>query len=193
MYQPTNIEQWKPVVGYEGLYEVSNKGRVLSLRTNRIMRPWRHYRAGLRLSLTKDKVSKMNQIHRLVYEAFNGPIPDGYIVRHLNDNADDNRPENLVVGTHQDNINDMLRNSGHYRSKVMNCPRNHPLMEGNLVVGQLKRGYRSCLACDRARIRVKRNPSLGSLQDESDRIFISLHEDGFISDAAYLSWDQSKK
>lgn len=188
MYEPTYVEQWRPVVGYEGLYEISNKGRVLSLRTNRILKPWKHYRSGLRVTLTKDGARKMNQIHRMVYEAFNGPIPDGLLVRHVNDNSEDNRPENLLVGTHQDNRDDMMRNSGHYKQKILECPRSHPLVEGNLVKGQLRRGFRSCLACDRARLRVKRHPSLGTLKDESDRIFKKLHNDGRISDAAFLSW-----
>ncbi|MCZ9296685.1 NUMOD4 motif-containing HNH endonuclease [Corynebacterium yonathiae] len=193
MYQPTNIEQWRPVVGYEGLYEISNKGRVLSLRYNRMLKPWKPPRGGLQVHLTKNKTRKMNQIHRMVYSAFIGEIPDEHVVRHLNDNPEDNRPENLITGTPQDNTNDMLRNSGHYRSKTTACPRNHPLVEGNLVLGQLKRGHRSCLSCDRARIRVKRNPSLGTLKDESDRIFRKLHDDGNISDAAYMSWRPAKQ
>lgn len=184
----TNIEKWQPVPGFEGLYEVSNKGRVMSLRRQKIMKPWKHYRGGLRLTLSKNKKGKMYQIHRLVYTAFNGPIPEGYVVRHLNDDSLDNRVENLAVGTYQDNTNDMLRLHGHYQDSKLTCPRNHPLMEGNLVPGQLKRGYRSCLSCDRARLRVKRNPNLGTLKDESDRIFRKMHDDGNVSDAAYMSW-----
>lgn len=190
MEKPSNIEQWKPIVGYEGLYEISNKGRVLSLRYKRIMKTWKHYRGGLRLSLTKDGESKMRQIHRLVYEAFIGEIPEGYVVRHLNDDSDDNRVENLAVGTYKDNMQDMVRVSGHYQSKIEACPRNHPLSEGNLVIGQLKRGHRSCLACDRARIRVKRNPELGTWQEESDREFESMIERGSIPNAVALSWNR---
>lgn len=192
MSNNSSIEQWKPVVGYEGLYEISNRGRVLSLRSGRVLKVWKHYRGGLRITLSKDGVQKMRQIHRMVYESFVGEIPEGYVIRHLNDDSEDNRVENLASGTYVDNSQDMIRVSGHYQSKVENCPRSHPLGEGNLVAGQLKRGHRSCLACDRARVRVKRNPDLGTWQEESDMLFQKLFDDGKISNAVYLSWGKAK-
>lgn len=49
-------------------------------------------------------------IHRLIYEAFHGEIPSGLVVRHKNDIAYDNRPENLLLGTMKDNSADSIRN-----------------------------------------------------------------------------------
>lgn len=52
-------------------------------------------------------------VHRLVYESIIGPIPEGMVVRHLNDKPSDNRIENLAIGTQKDNMQDCLRN-GHF-------------------------------------------------------------------------------
>ena len=46
------------------------------------------------------------KIHRLICEAFHGPAPEGSnIVLHLNEDATDNRPENLAWGTQKQNLN----------------------------------------------------------------------------------------
>ena len=53
-----------------------------------------------------DYKGKNYKVHRLVCEAFNGPPPfDKAIVMHLNDDATNNRPENLAWGTHKENLN----------------------------------------------------------------------------------------
>lgn len=43
--------------------------------------------------------------HRLVCEAFNGQPPEGAVCMHLNEDASDNRPENLAWGTQKENLN----------------------------------------------------------------------------------------
>lgn len=48
--------------------------------------------------------------HRIVWEMFNGEIPDGMVVRHLNDVKGDDRIENLAIGTYRDNCLDRIRN-----------------------------------------------------------------------------------
>jgi hypothetical protein len=53
---------------------------------------------------------KRCDIHRIVYETFNGPIPEGMLVRHFDDNELNNDPSNLVVGTVKDNWDDAIRN-----------------------------------------------------------------------------------
>src|SRR5690606_34466884 len=42
---------------------------------------------------------KTYRVHRLICEAFNGPAPDGYVCMHLDEDASNNRPENLAWGT----------------------------------------------------------------------------------------------
>lgn len=104
----SNIENWKPVVGYEGLYEVSDWGRVRSLDKyiknwpkgirlvkGRVLKPGRHRKGYLLVVLNKDGVMKTCKVHRLVAIAFI-PNPDGLPqVNHKDENKHNNRVENL--------------------------------------------------------------------------------------------------
>lgn len=111
-------EIWKDIPGYEGWYKVSNFGRVRSLdryvngksstkqiRKGRILKPCVHSCGYLYLTFSIEKKRKYLFIHRLVYEAFNGPIPEGMQVNHINENKTDNRLENLNLMTPKENIN----------------------------------------------------------------------------------------
>ena len=119
----TESEVWKPVVGYEGLYEISDKGRVkrveqmitrsdgVTRRFDENIRKVSVSRKGyLRLMLSKDRVLKNHEVHRLMAEAFI-PNPERHpMVRHLNDEKTDNRLENFAWGTAKDNGEDAVRN-----------------------------------------------------------------------------------
>jgi len=115
------VERWLPVVGYEGLYEVSGLGRVRSLRPSfRIRDPsgllsqsrgTRH----LLVALRRDGQQRQFGVHRLVARAFFGPCPAGQEVRHGSGGAHDNRIVNLCYGTHQQNMGpDKLRDGTMY-------------------------------------------------------------------------------
>ena len=116
-------ELWQPVVGYEGLYEVSDQGRVRSLdRVVKCKRPFggisERPQAGKVLSLgtrtnnngrkfahiSKGGVSRSPLVHRLVAAAFIGPCPKGFEVDHVNGDPLDNRACNLEYVTHEENI-----------------------------------------------------------------------------------------
>lgn len=98
-------EIWKPILQYEAFYEVSNKGRVRSLRTGGIMR-MRIGRDGyVRFSLTKDGKQTHKLLHRLLAIAFI-PNPDNFAeVNHKNENKQDNSILNLEWCTHKYNSN----------------------------------------------------------------------------------------
>lgn len=101
-------EIWKDVVGYEGLYQVSNLGIVRNSHTKRHLKPT-YTRTGYAhvWLYGKDHVSgrtgKGFQVHRIVAKAF-CQKPDGADeVNHLNENKADNRACNLEWCTHKEN------------------------------------------------------------------------------------------
>ena len=99
-------EIWKPVLGFEGKYEVSNLGNVKSLIRNRLLKPASNRasnRGYLFVGLGKDH--KLKYVHRLVWEAFNGPIPEGLQINHLDENKHNNSLSNLSLVTPSENIN----------------------------------------------------------------------------------------
>lgn len=100
-------EIWKEIPGYEGIYQASNLGKIRSLKRNkvRILRPRRSGNGYYNVKLYLNKVSKCSTVHRIVWLAFNGPIPEGMQINHLNENKSDNRLENLSLCTVKENIN----------------------------------------------------------------------------------------
>ena len=116
-------ELWLPVVGFEGLYEVSNHGRVRSL--HRIVkhrhggeRRWKGRMMALticrttgyrQVGLNKDGERKTFTVHQLVAAAFFGPCPEGLYVRHGPAGPLDNSVENLSYGTRSEIEQDKKR------------------------------------------------------------------------------------
>ena len=99
-------EIWKPVLGFEGKYEVSNLGNVKSLITNKLLKPGSNCasnRGYLFVGLGREH--KKKYIHRLVWEAFNGPIPEGLQINHKDENKLNNSLSNLSLVTHRENMN----------------------------------------------------------------------------------------
>ena len=64
------MEIWKDIKGYEGLYKISNKGNVRSLKRNVILKPGINHKGYYYVILYKKSISKSYRIHRLVAEAF---------------------------------------------------------------------------------------------------------------------------
>lgn len=107
----TSVEVWKPVVGYEGLYEVSNQGRVRNLQTTRILstKPSKHLGYVL-CNLRRQGVVQGCYAHSLVLEAFVGLRPSSnHQACHGNGNRADNRLQNLRWGTRAENYEDARR------------------------------------------------------------------------------------
>ena len=115
-------EIWKPVLGYEGLYEVSNHERVRSVSRmvinsngvgerrspGKLLKQYMGDVGYYRVTLCKDGIPKNKRVHDLVCSAFHGPRPEGMEVLHLDGTRTNNKPENLMWGTRSDNMKDPI-------------------------------------------------------------------------------------
>lgn len=92
-------ERWTDVVGYEGLYSVSTRGKVYSHYSNRCLKPCMTKTGYCRVHLVKDKKTSCLAIHRLVAIAFVPNPQNKPTVNHINEIKTDNRAENLEWAT----------------------------------------------------------------------------------------------
>lgn len=101
------MEIWKSVKNYEGHYEVSNLGKVKSIKFNKeiILKPKLSNNKYLMVNLSINDKTKTRTIHQLVAEAFLNHIVDGFklVVNHINHIRIDNRVENLEIITMREN------------------------------------------------------------------------------------------
>lgn len=115
------MEVWKPIVGYEGYYEVSSLGRIRSLdREIHYVNGRVDHRKGqiksvrprkdgyLQFNVSKDSKKAVLHVHHVACEAFHGPRPAGMDVSHNNGIRDDNREANLRYDTRKGNLHDTL-------------------------------------------------------------------------------------
>lgn len=159
-------EQWRPIPGYEGIYEVSSLGRVRSLprvdaqggrRRMRLHKPsrmdaWGH----LGVKIRKGGKVKSRYVHQLVLEAFVGPRPIGMVACHWNDIPHDNRLENLRWASPGDNRTDLIRNGHDPNLSKTQCPRGHPYDEENTRNYAGRRHCRKCQRIHEAAYRTRR-------------------------------------
>jgi hypothetical protein len=122
-------EEWLPVSGYEGIYEISTLGNVKSVgrvvpfrwfsRTiNERILSYRVDSSGhAQVGLCVDGVEKMHLVHRLVLEAFTGECPDGMECCHNDGDPSNNRIDNLRWDTHAGNMGDTVNHGTHNRGE----------------------------------------------------------------------------
>lgn len=143
-------EIWEDVKGYEGLYQVSNCGRVKSLGRHRVGRDGvkKYYKErviklgnfnGYRnIALWKDNRKKIIKIHRLVYQAFCGELVKGLYIDHIDHDPSNNNVENLQQISHRENCSKdkwrhncasnfvgVSRNGNGWRAEIMLNGENH--------------------------------------------------------------------
>lgn len=169
-------ERWLPVVGWEGLYEVSDHGRVRSARRTIRFKDGRSrtYEPQLRkqtpqaayghmcVGLKRNGDRRTVRVHRLVLEAFVGPCPEGMEGCHNDGDASNNALPNLRWDTSSANKQDMIRHGTNYRLNLTRCPYGHSLDAPNVMAYAAHTGRRGCLACSRARAHIQRNPDMKS-------------------------------
>jgi hypothetical protein len=143
-------EEWKPVPDWENLYEVSDKGRVRSLRSGKFMTQHRQDKKNehRKVRLSRDGKGTTKRVHQLVMLAFVGHPKPGQIVRHLDDNPLNNLLSNLVYGTKSDNSYDSVRNGKHTWASRGKCKNGHTLGGDN--VHPSSGSARRCKQCHKA-------------------------------------------
>lgn len=156
-------ERWKPVLGFEGAYEVSDFGRVRScdrqavyvrivdgqpqkatrLRRGTLLRPGT-VKSGHQLVSLGRGASRL--VHRLVLDAFVGPKPPGHEGCHGDGNPANNRLDNLRWGTRSDNVQDAVRHGTHgtWTKKLARSPR--AMLNPDTVI-QIKRRLSTGASC----------------------------------------------
>ena len=173
-------ENWKPVVGWEGLYEVSDHGNVRSLDREvpsrnqngpfvkklkgRELKLKVNTSGHLRVDLCRDSQVSAREVHRLVLEAFRGTCPPGHECCHWDGNPQNNHLSNLRWGTSSENKMDNIRNNTHHYAKRVMCPNSHLLVEWR----KGEPDKRVCRACAAGKEAVRRGTA-SSVKEYADR------------------------
>ena len=162
-------ETWLPIAGYEGLYEVSDQGRVRSLGryyspgwpgskprwlAGRIMRQAPSQGRYRTIALSRDSHSRTFPVHHLVLTAFVGPRPSSEMhACHNNGIGTDNRLTNLRWDSPSANVADQVRHGTQVSARKTHCPQGHEYTAENTYVHHKKAGgtARSCRSCQKAR------------------------------------------
>jgi hypothetical protein len=148
----------RPVVGWEGLYLVSDRGDVWSIRAGRLLKQSLSGRPGckyLTVWLARDGRGVRRPVHKLVAEAFIGPCPPGQQVRHGDGIKTHNERSNLSYGTPGDNMRDQVRHGVHAEARRDRCDNGHEYTPDNTAI--YAKGDRICKTCRASRARDWRN------------------------------------
>lgn len=156
-------DEWRNVVGLEGVYEVSDAGdirrikaaqgaRAGHLMTQIVDKTGHHH-----VSMRKDGRYAHALVHRLVAFAFIGPQPEGCEVCHNDGNPHNNAVSNLRWDTSSANKYDAVRHGTHVQARKTHCPQGHKFTPENTYIGG--NGGRNCRTCNsesQARYRQRR-------------------------------------
>lgn len=114
------VERWLPVTGWEGYYSVSDEGNLRSHAWGRTrdMKPSPTQFGHRKVTLYRHGRPVTRLVHRLVLEAFAGPIPPGMVTRHLDGDPANNQLKNLSWGTQAENLQDAVRHGTTTRGEV---------------------------------------------------------------------------
>ena len=128
-------EIWKDVEGYEGLYQVSNLGRVKRITTGRVLKPLKHSNGYLMVKLSKNSIVYTKTIHSLVAQAFIPNPENKPEINHIDENKTNNNVSNLEWMTRKENINHGTR------TERMSKTQSIPIITTNIKTGESKEFY----------------------------------------------------
>ena len=179
-------EQWLPIPGYGGVYEVSDRGAVrstgrrtgtryypprdhiLQILPNGYVYAWLTPPGGKRVCRT---------VHSLVALAFIGPRPEGMYVSHRNGVKVDNRLVNLNYTTPAENMRDAVIHRTQSNARKTECKRGHRLAGRNLRPSGIRRGRRICVACSTVKTPTRRGLPESEIQRLADLKYAEIAEE----------------
>lgn len=112
----TNADKWRDIKGYEGLYQVSNHGKIKSLErykknhsklkkvNEKILKTATNRYGYCIVVLSKNGISHTYTVHKLVMESFNRSPYENEVINHIDSNKTNNNIENLEYVTQKENI-----------------------------------------------------------------------------------------
>lgn len=130
-------EIWKDIKDYEGIYQVSNLGRVKRVETDRVLKGCKNRAGYLRVRLSKNKIVFNKRIHRLVAESFISNSENKSQVNHIDEDKTNNKVSNLEWVTNRENANHGTRNERVSKSLSI------PIIATNIKTGESTEFYGS--------------------------------------------------
>ena len=153
-------EVWRPIVGWEGFYEVSDQGQIRSMP--RVASNGQHYPSRIRrqmdhrlgyklISLSGGGRRTTLTVQSVVLAAFRGPRPPGYEACHADGDKANNALANLRWDTKEANAHDRDHvHKNNFQANKTHCPGGHEYTPENTYVNPS--GHRRCRTCHRNRI-----------------------------------------
>jgi len=145
--------EWRPVVGHEGIYEVSESGDLRRVKAasgatvGRILKPRVSHHGYKTVILRKGGKPQTRAVHRLVATAFLGRPRKGQEVCHNDGDPSNNHWRNLRWDTHRANQFDLVRHGRHLHARKTECKNGHAFDQENTYIHPTN--GRVCRTCTR--------------------------------------------
>lgn len=111
-------EEWKTIPGFEN-YRINRNGEIIN-KFGKLLKPGKMSNGYMHVSLSNKEIKgKHLYVHHLVWLAFNGEVPEGLLICHIDTNRGNNALDNLCIMTHKENCNKPLTIEHFKRSQEM--------------------------------------------------------------------------
>src|SRR5438067_4728673 len=107
-------EQWRDIIGYEGVYQVSDLGQVRNTQTSKMLQPVKFKNGRIYVTLSDGGFQRKCTVHSLIAAAFLGPCSPGHEITHKDGDYTNNAAENLEYVTRRENQKRFVLRSGGY-------------------------------------------------------------------------------